>query len=85
MAQIINNTYIQVFKVQYTYDDVELHKSVTLVELVPDFHSVIEYLNTIEEDCKIMDNEFYKCRSNIRIKIVPDLISEKKYVQLFKK
>ena len=84
MAQVSNRTYCVVFKVQYTYDDVEMHKCVTLVELCPTFHSVIEYLQSIEQDCNVMENEFYKCRSNIRIKITPDLISNKKYVQLFK-
>ena len=84
MAQISNSSYCVVYKVQYTYDDVELSKCVSLVELCPTFHSVVEYLHSIENEMSALDNAFYRCRSNIRIKVSPDLISNKKYVQLFK-
>ena len=84
MAQISNKQYCRVYKVEYSFDDVELNKHITLVELCPTFHSVIEYMHKIEDDCKILDNPFYSCRSNIHFRIVPDLISEKKYVSLFK-
>ena len=83
MAQLSNNSYNIVFKVTYTYDDVELGKCVTLVQLCKSFHDVVLYLQQIENELEIQEDAFYKCRSNIRIKIVPDMISDKKYVQLF--
>ena len=83
MAHLSNNSYNIVFKVTYIYDDVELNKCVTLVQLCKSFHDVVIYLEQIENELEIQENAFYKCRSNIRIKIVPDLISDKKYVQLF--
>lgn len=83
MASLSNNSYNIVYKVTYIYDDVELNKCVTLVQLCKSFHDVVVYLQQIENELEIQENAFYKCRSNIRIKIVPDLISDKKYVQLF--
>ena len=83
MAQVSNNSYRIVFKVTYTYDDVELNKCVTLVQLCKTFHDVVEYCHQIETELEVQENAFYKCRSNIRIKIVPDMISDKKYVSLF--
>ena len=84
MAQLSNKSKNRVFRVDYSFDDIELNKHVTIVELCPTFHSVVEYLHSIEKDNQILDNPFYKCRSNIVIKISPDLISDKKYVSLFK-
>lgn len=84
MAQLSNISRNQVFKIEYSFDDVEMSKHIVLVELVPSFHQVIEYLQKIENDNKILDNSMYKCRTNIHIKIIPDFISDKKYVSLFK-
>ena len=47
MAQISNNSYCVVYRVTYTYDDVELNKRVSLVELCPTFHSVVDYIKSI--------------------------------------
>ena len=83
MAQVSNTSYDIVYKVHYSFDDVELSKRVSIVEICDTFQSVIKYLHNIEEENKIVDNAFYRCRSNISISIKSDLISHKKFVSLF--
>lgn len=83
MAQVSNTSYDIVYKVRYSYDDVELSKRVCIVELCDSISSVIDYLTKIDAENKMIDNVYYRCRSNISISIKSDLISHKKFVSLF--
>lgn len=84
MSQVFIRSLRKVFKVVYKYDDLELGRSHEIIEFCQSFHDVCDYLSSIDIDNNIVDNEFYKCRSNIRISIKPVDIPESKFVKLFK-
>lgn len=71
-----------VYVVKYDYDDFELKRHNSFVEYCKYFEDVIDYLNRINEENKMLDNEFYSCRSNPKIVIKMGYIPVSKYVLL---
>lgn len=71
-----------VYLVKYEYDDFEQKKHCLFVEHCKYFDDVIAYMNRINEENKMLDNEFYSCRSNPKIVIKMGSIPHSKFLTL---
>lgn len=72
-----------VFCVSYDYDDIELNEHFHIVNYFVYFKDIARYLLDLDIECVALDNAFYRCRSNPRIKISQKTINDKLYVSLF--
>lgn len=73
-----------VYQVTYDYDDLELNQHFRFLNYFEKYDDVCCYLIDIGKENDMLDNAFYRCRQNIKIKISLKYITDKLYVSLFK-
>ena len=84
MARANSVKSVLVYAVAYDYDDLELNEHFRFLEYFKTYDDAIEYLIDVGKENDMLDNQFYRCRQNIKIKICLKHITNKLYVQLFK-
>lgn len=89
MANIIQTKSFLVFAVSYDYDDYELQQHFHFLEYFENLSQVGTYLDKLYNENKMIQeglslNEFYACRTNIKIKISQKAINDKQFYSLFK-
>lgn len=85
MAILRNKVTHLVWKVVYEYDDYELNNHQRIEEYFNSYDKVVGYLaDTIGFEFQSLDNSFYKCRVNVRIKVCQASLSDRVYNSLFK-
>ena len=72
-----------VYAVSYDYDDLELQEHFRFLEYFRTYDDVLDFLLEIGKENEMLDNAFYRCRQNIKIKICFKHITNKLYVSLF--
>lgn len=85
MAILRNKVTHLVWKVVYEYDDYELNNHQRFEEYFETYDNVVVYLSdTVGREFQYLDNSFYKCRVNVKIKVCQTSLSDRVYHSLFK-
>ena len=89
MALSVTNSklrkFVRVLKVEYKYEDLELHQNVVDVRYVNSVNDLPEYFRDIIQDNVIMDVFNHpNCRINPCFKITSVALTERMYNKLFK-
>lgn len=84
MARCNSIKSVLVYAVSYDFDDLELNEHFHCLEYFEKYDDAVSYLIDIGKENEMLDNEFYRCRQNIKIKICLKHITNKLFVQLFK-
>lgn len=84
MARYHSVKSVLVWYVSYDYDDLELNEHFRFLNYFDKYDDAVEYLIDIGKENEMLDNAFYRCRQNPKIKIGVKSITNSLYVKLFK-
>ena len=83
MAKFKSSKAHLVYYVVYEYDDLELNEHFVISNYFQSLGDVSLYIHDLDVECTALDNAFYHCRSNPKIKISLKSIRDRLYVSLF--